>query len=391
MEKHGTGENPANKLLSVMRLTGQIFRLQRQCPNPPVRRPLALAAAGLMFATTLAAQNAAPKPPQPAPAPANKAQPAKAKAATPAPLPAHFGRARVLHAKLPGLPEVIGGDAGGLTTTISVNHASEDHAAITNILTARMLHAAIIGQAGQSHAEASLANLQLTVGQHRISASFIAGRARAACARNGAAASGRSEIIGLVVDGRPVPAPAQPNQRVWWPDGYLALDEQGAPPDGPVGSHAVTPLRVVLKDGTDITIAAVAAGLDCAQTQPCGQDIITGSGWITMRANPRPLLFAATMWRTTAGGLAGHLVFEDAAGGIRFTADGATTYRVSPSNPNSRLIAGTGMHNGREGVNYRLELTDGGETGDQFLLVLGNAYTVSGTVQGGRLRLLPCR
>jgi hypothetical protein len=356
-----------------------------------------MTAAWLILATALAAQTAAPKPPQPAPVPPSKAQPAKAapapkaKAPTPAPATAHFGRARVLHAKLPGQPEVIGGEAGGLNSSIAVNHASEDNAAITNLLTARMLHAAIIGQAGQSHAEASLANLQLTVGKHRISASFIAGRAQAACGRNGVVAGGRSEIVGLVVDGRAVPAPARPNQRVWWPDGYLALDEQGAPPDGPVGSHAVTPLRVVLKDGTDITIAAVAAGLDCTRTQPCGQDFITGSGWITMRANPQPLLFAASMWRTTVGGLAGHLAFEDPANGIRFTADGATAYSVSPSNPNARLIAGTGTHNGREGVIYRLELTDGGDTGDQFLLVLGNTYTVAGTVQGGQLRLLPCR
>jgi hypothetical protein len=348
-----------------------------------------LAASTALLAADAKPVPAAPVAPAPQKQPAGKAPPP----AKPAEPPAHTARARALEVKLKGLPESIHGDAGGLTQLLSANHSVSPGATLPNLLSAQMIHGAVIGQAGQSHAEASLASLELTLGTHRITARYVAGRVDAFCRGGRAVTSARAEIVGLVVDGQPVPPPIRPSHRIWWPDGYLALNEQGGGLPGTASEASLTALRAVLKDRGEVRIGHVEAGVNCAQIRPCQQDFITGSGWITMPTVPGPVFFAVTLSRGANGSLDGHLVFEDSASRVRVAAESITAYGPGRAHPGQRLIQGQAAYNGRSGATFRLELTDAGEggAGDRLLLVLpGAGYIGSGLLQGGDLRLLPC-
>jgi hypothetical protein len=324
------------------------------------------------------------------PAPKKDAKPAAPK---PAEVPAHSARARAFESKgQAGTNERLG-DAGNLNATVSANLASVPEIEVPGLLNARMLHAAIIGQAGQSHAEASLANLDVALGNHRITAAYIAGRADANCQRNRVSTAGRSDIVGLMVDGQPVAYRGQVNHRIAWPDGELVLNEQRGGVGGTAGHISVTALRASVKGLGEVSVGQVEAGINCALWQPCSQDFIAGSGWIAMPASRGPLHFTVAMLRNNDGGLRGQLVFADAQGNHRVTASSADEYTSHPSNPAGRLIRGLATYNGAPRMPYRLELTDGGEPGnnDRFVLILGNGYTAAGALQGGNLRLLPCR
>lgn len=350
-------------------------------PAPPARTNVSVA--------PKPAQPSAPAPPAPVPSP--KAQPAVP--VNPAPPLAHTASARALEGRVKGFDDTLAGDPGRLTISTSANHAAAPGVVAPRLLSAQLAHGAIIGQAGQTHAEASVATLDLTLGTHRVSAFYLAGRAEAFARGTNAAIAARSDIVGLVVDGQPVPAPARPDHRIWWKDGYLVLNEQTGGATGAVGQVTVTALRAVVKDLGEVKIGSATAGINATRARPCEQDFVAGSGWITMAQSRGPLHLAVAMMRANDGGLRGHLFFEDPSNNVRVEALGAREYAFNPARPGLRLIRGDALYNGTPGMPFRLELTDAGEPGsnDRFLLVLSNGYTAAGLLQGGNLRLLPCQ
>lgn len=322
-----------------------------------------------------------------------KANAKAAKEPPAAPAANHTARARVLEVKLKGSEPVILGEAGNLNVRIRANHASAGDVTVPRVLTGRQAHAAIIGQGNYSFAEASLAELDLTIGNHRITASYLASRASANDRGGRASVSGRAEIVGLVVDGRPVPTPIRPNHRIWWPDGHLSLNEVQAAVPGHAGHVTVTALRAVLKDQGEVVIGEVEAGINVNLARPCGLDFISGSGWLTTAPSRTPIRLSLTYLRNKDGTLSHHLQVDDPTARIRLAGTSVTTFGNSSNRSNVRQIQGEATLNGTPGMRYRLELTDGGDnTGDdRVLLILTNGYVAAGLLQGGNIRLVPCR
>ncbi len=103
--------------------------------------------------------------------------------------------------------------------------------------------------------EASLADLELTVAGHTVSAGFAMARAEAAV---GAAASGSSVVEGLAVDGVSIMPSGSANQVVSLPGLTLVLNEEQATP----GGIRVNALRITSTlDGTSIVVASATAAI----------------------------------------------------------------------------------------------------------------------------------
>jgi hypothetical protein len=98
-----------------------------------------------------------------------------------------------------------------------------------------------------------VADLQLTVGGHTISAGLLMARALAACTAKGPATSGGAELAGLVVNGQPISATGTPNQRVDLPaaGSYVVVNEHTSAGPG------------------DLTVAAKLAGGNLQLQKPC--------------------------------------------------------------------------------------------------------------------------
>ena len=341
----------------------------------------------------LAATQPTPRPatrPQVPGRPAVKA-PAKIpqKAAPAPPAPAHTARARAFEATCKDKPASIYGDSSLIPSETAMDSVTPG-VSEPGFVSGQMFHTAISGQNGESHAEASVAELELDIGLHHISASYIAGRADAYCERNGAATYVYSEIVNLVVDGRPVPAPRQANQRIWWKDGYLSLNEQAGNTKGSEGSYTVVALRVVLNNGDTVVIGRAEAGINCRESRACETDFIYGSGWVNSSVSGGRLNLAIALGKNRDGITSGHFVMEDSRNNMRFSSQGAETF-VRAGNGSMRQITGEGTLNGRPGVKYRMELTDGGNSNDKLVIFLSSGYMTSGFLQAGGLHLVPCR
>src|SRR5712691_3547086 len=136
------------------------------------------------------------------------------------------GQAYVVKASVPdlGINTVIS-DTGGLPGSGGALEASLLDVSVPGLLTAEVAHASTIGQGDRSRSEASVANLNLSVGGNNITADFLMSRAMAVC---GAAPTGSSEIAKLVVNGQTITVGTQPNQTVNVPNGTIVINEQTA-------------------------------------------------------------------------------------------------------------------------------------------------------------------
>src|SRR2546422_2873059 len=129
------------------------------------------------------------------------------------------GDATVVRATVPSLPllsPIILGHAGPLDASGDAQESSllTISSDLTGgILTARVVHAATVGQGNHSRAEASVADASLNVANNTIQADVLSSRAEARCdGSGGASASGSSEVVGLVVNGQAIAVSGQPNQ-----------------------------------------------------------------------------------------------------------------------------------------------------------------------------------
>ncbi|HZH31999.1 MAG TPA: choice-of-anchor P family protein [Pyrinomonadaceae bacterium] len=296
------------------------------------------------------------------------------------------GQATVVKANVAGQPITLS-DTGALDSTGGEKEASLLEANVPGVLTAEVLHASTIGNGNHSRSEASVANLNLTVGGNTIIADFLRASAQAVCA-GGASAGGSSEIANLVINGQAITVTGEPNQTIDLPlGGQVIINEQTSTRQGDITVNA---LHVIIPGVADVIIASAHADITCAKATCPGKDFVTGGGWIIAPSGSKGTFGVAG--GIMGKGLWGHLTYIDHGANLKVKGIRVTGYTVTA--PNSRRIEGTCEINGLPGT-YTVEVTDNGEPGkgkDIFTITLSNGYTAGGLLEGGNIQLhTPCK
>lgn len=259
---------------------------------------------------------------------------------------------------------------------------------------AEVLHAATIGQGESARSEASVANLNLNVSGHTITADFLMARASAVCNKQGnAVVSGSSQVANLVVDGNPILVAEFPaNYQISLVDalglavGRVTINEQAASGNGRnYGAITVNALHVEVFGVADVLVSSTHADINCSSRSALLGDFVTGGGFITgtpsgLRAN------FGVAGGIKNGALWGHLTYIDHGSGMQVKGTAVTSYQTIDTT--TRRITGTATINGVAGT-YDVVVSDKGEPGtnDTFAITLSNGYTASGTLVGGNIQL----
>jgi hypothetical protein len=275
-----------------------------------------------------------------------------------------------------------------LSSSGGANEASLLDASIPDVLTARVLHAATIGQGDRSRSEASVASLELNAGANRITAGLLMSRAMANC---GPLLTGSSVIVGLAINGQAVTVSGNPNQTILIPGGKVIINEQSTFKKGSYGAITVTALHVIVDGVADVIISRSHADIKCQGQAACtGGDFMTGGGFISGTPSGAKGNFGV------AGGIKnanswGHLTYIDHGTGMKVKASSISAYTVIDAT--TRKIDGTCEINGAGGFTFSVSISDNGEpgTGDKFDLTLSNGYHALGYLNGGNIQLhKPC-
>ncbi len=287
----------------------------------------------------------------------------------------------------------------GVTTTLADTEplpssggsleASLLSANVPGLASAEVLHATTIGQGDRTRSEASLANLNLTVGGNTVSADLLAARAMAVC---GSGPSGSSQLANLVINGKPISVSGEPNQTLALPNGQVIINEQSTSSSSTSSSITVNALHVRVNGIADVVVSSAHADITCTGKPACtGSDFTTGGGWITGTPSGAKANFGV------AGGIKngafwGHLEYIDhGPTGPKVHGTGVTNYEVISQN--TREIDGTAEINGQGGFTYRVTVVDNGSPGtsDQFTIRLSNGYQAGGLLGGGNIQIhTPC-
>jgi hypothetical protein len=146
-------------------------------------------------------------------------------------------------------------DSGRLVDAANPLGTGQPSGSIPGLLNAEALHAATMGWGDQVASEASLGNLDMSVGGIGVSANFIMSRALAV---SGAAPTGLTSIEGLTIAGMPVSLTGYLNQTIYIAGLSVVLNEQIQSANGIV----VNALHVRTFDGLiDVVIGATTAGI----------------------------------------------------------------------------------------------------------------------------------
>lgn len=294
------------------------------------------------------------------------------------------GQATVVKATVLGTTTVLS-DTGPLPPSGGALETSLLSAAIPGVLAADVLHATAVGQGDDSRAEASVADVLLTVGGNTITASLLMARANASCP--GPTIGGRSHIAELVINGQAIAVSGQPNQTVALPVGQVVINEQAGSVSGNSGTMTVNALHVVIPGVADVIVSSAHADITCGGGGPTGNDFVTGGGFITGTPSGAKGNFGVA-GGIKNGALWGHLTFIDhGPSGVTVKGTGVTAYAVI--NITTRHIEGTAEVNGVAGFTYSVDVSDNGEPGssDTFRLTLSNGYSAAGTLRGGNIQL----
>lgn len=306
------------------------------------------------------------------------------------------GQATGVNATVVGTNTVLS-DTGALPASGGAQEATLLSANVTGLLTADVLHAATVAQGNNSRAEASVADLVLTVGGNTIRADFLMARAKASCSKGKASVSGSSEVVNLFINDVAITVSGAPNQTVALPAGagQVVINEQSGSASGNVGDLTVTALHVVVTGIADVAVSRAHADIICAVTPPCAGDFVTGGGWITGTPSGARANFGVGGGLKKNGALWGHLTLIDhGPNGPMVKGTGVTAYSVvgNPKTSKMRHIEGTCEINGSSGT-YQVDIADYGEPGrsDTFAITLSNGYSASGTLAGGNIQLHVCK
>ena len=305
------------------------------------------------------------------------------------------GRAVVLDATVLGTRTIIG-DTGPLPASGGALNTSLLELNQPGLLTGNVVHGATIGQGDRSRTEASVADVNLTVGGHAIQVGLLRSRAEAVCGPNGATTTGSSELVNLVIDGQAITVGTEPNQQIVLPDGTtIIINEQTASSDGKYAATTVNALHVIVANplGGDplanVIIASSHADIRCGNTNCDGKDFITGGGWILTPSQARGTFGVAGGIKNR--GFWGHLTYIDHGINMKVKGTSVTNYVIT--GPTSRRIDGTAEINGVPGT-YSVDVSDNGEPGraDTFVIRLSTGYTAGGNLPAGNIQLhRPCK
>jgi hypothetical protein len=298
---------------------------------------------------------------------------------------AFSGRATVVNATVLGINTTLG-DTGPLPSSGGAEEASLLDANVPGLLTVEVLHASTVGQGNRSAAEASVADVTLTVAGNTIGAELLVARAQASCGPGGASVSGSSEIIGLVVNGQSVAVSGAPNQTVpLLGIGTLIINEQDTSTSGSITVNAI---HVIVPGVADVIISSAHADITCG-AGCIAKDFVTGGGFITTPSGAKGNFGVAGGIKN--GAFWGHLTYLDHGTGLKAKGTGVTAYAIT--GPTSRHIEGNAEVNGQSGFTYTVDVDDQGEPGrsDTFAITLSNGYSAGGTLAGGNIQLHePC-
>jgi hypothetical protein len=145
-------------------------------------------------------------------------------------------------------------DSGTLSGAGDARDASQLSGDIPGVLKGGVLHAVTIGWSDQAASEASMADVAISVGGVGVSADFVMARAMAVA---GAAASGRTLVENLSINGVPISVTGEANQSVAIPGGRVVVNEQTAS----TGGMAVNALRVVVDGVADVVVGSANAAI----------------------------------------------------------------------------------------------------------------------------------
>lgn len=297
---------------------------------------------------------------------------------------AYGGRAIALQFSTFGGPPVTLGDTGELPS--SGGARSEHVFSTSGVANAKLLQASVVGAGDSTMAQASVADLSISIAGNSISADFVGSQASATCGPQAPFTAGGAHLNGLTVNGNRVPVGTQSNQRVSITERvYLVVNEQHRAPDAIV----VNALHLYVEGIADLVVASARASVVCVTPAPTPAvclplDSITGGGWIQSSASGAKANFSIAA-RNDGGRLSGHLNFIDH--GLRLKVRGSSITAYSATGPASRHIEGTAQIDGRPGT-FSADVADNGAgSSDTFNLRLSTGYATSGSLRGGNIQL----
>lgn len=145
-------------------------------------------------------------------------------------------------------------------------------AAVPGLLGAAVVDAATTGGANQSHTEAGITDLDVTLPGLAIAVDLLESEATARCSGATPSTSGGATILSLTIGGTPVVVDGTPNQTIPLPLGLgqIVLNQQTVFTSGSVATIDVNALRVLVPSlGIDVALASSHADVDCNVPTSC--------------------------------------------------------------------------------------------------------------------------
>jgi hypothetical protein len=268
-------------------------------------------------------------------------------------------------------------DTGALPPQGGASEASLLNQSVGDVANVSVLHASAVAQGNYSRAEASAAEVGLTVGANAISAGLLMARVEARCPSG---VTAQSDILLLVINGQEIAVSGQPNQTIDVVAGRVIINEQTQSGD----VTTVNALHIILPGIADVIVSSASAEIHCGPTCPPPHgDFVTGGAIIAAGSSRANFGVAGGIKH---GAFWGHLTYIDHGAGMKVKGTGVTAYTIT--GVTSRHIEGTAEIDGVAGT-YSVDVDDRGEPGrdDTFSIRLSNGYTASGTLRGGNIQL----
>jgi len=171
----------------------------------------------------------------------------------------YSGEAAALKASALGINVALA-DTGPLPSGGGNLKTSLASVSLLGLASADALSSTTSGSGTSSQSQSSIANLNLLGGL--VAADVVKSNSSASCSGSTAAATGNSEIVGLVAAGQPVLV-SNPNLAISLPGGItLRINEQTSSSGGSAGSMTVNGLHVT-GPGIDIVVASAHSDITC--------------------------------------------------------------------------------------------------------------------------------
>jgi hypothetical protein len=256
------------------------------------------------------------------------------------------------------------------------------------------VHSAIVG-IDATRAEASMANLAVTVSGNQITADFLLARAAASC---GPAVSGSTEFKSLVINGQTITVSGSPNQTITLPNGTAVINQQSSSVGGTDATATVYGLHVVTTDSithqqlADVVLAAAEPQIDCQSGAPPDSGYGTGGGWVDGASGSAHANFGVVGGRQPNGSLKGHVVFADHSIDPPYKIESTEINTVTETAPCETTIGGVATVNGTPGFPFTVRIKDNGEPGkdnDEFEIHAGGYTNADHIINGGNIQHHP--